>query len=344
MSRNPEKDMLKSWGSFDTTIKLCLQAFKKGNINRYQRLLETLESTFYKFDEDWRIYKDETIKKSSGTIEAFNANTETEDGGQKAAYFHNEAWSEGQLGRYVDTRELLQEVLDEKSNSGDLVKTDQNVINAEFIVNDIKTDIKTVETTIENLKLDIGGFEDQSMPPTVALGHENLISKLKAQIETDIRGKVLNKLESAAVPADPEYNNLGLQNKFMSFSEKNKAELNSCTILLAKKVAPVIYEPKVAVAAISPEHADIPGHAVYKPQAQIYLEKTKPLKFSGDDLDFPEFKRKWLAQVNKANLPEETELDKLRDALPCDASRGIYSCMISYCLPVALEENSLYPS
>ena len=73
MSRNPEKDMLKSWGSFDTTIKLCLQAFKKGNINRYQRLLETLESTFYKFDEDWRIYKDETIKKSSGTIEAFNA-------------------------------------------------------------------------------------------------------------------------------------------------------------------------------------------------------------------------------------------------------------------------------
>ena len=54
-------------------IKLGLQAFKKGNINRYQRLLETLESTFYKFDEDWRIYKDETIKKSCGTIEAFNA-------------------------------------------------------------------------------------------------------------------------------------------------------------------------------------------------------------------------------------------------------------------------------
>ena len=57
--------MLKAFGSFDTTIKLCLQAYKKQNTNRYERLLGTLETTFYKLDEEWRIFKDDTIKKVS---------------------------------------------------------------------------------------------------------------------------------------------------------------------------------------------------------------------------------------------------------------------------------------
>ena len=64
--------------------------------------------------------------------------------------------------------------------------------------------------------------------------------------------------------------------------------------------------------------------ADYKAEKQVYLEKSKPPKFSGEDLDFPEFKRKWLSQVNKANLPEETELDKLRDNIPKDAKDQLY--------------------
>ena len=88
-SRHPDREMLKSWGSFDTTIKLCLQAFKKQNVNRYQRLLETLESTFYKFDEDWRFFKEDAIKKSCGTEESFNGSSQTEDGGSKLNFQHN---------------------------------------------------------------------------------------------------------------------------------------------------------------------------------------------------------------------------------------------------------------
>ena len=61
-----------------------------------------------------------------------------------------------------------------------------------------------------------------------------------------------------------------------------------------------------------------------KPREQVFLEKTKPPKFSGEDLDFPEFQRKWASQVHKANLPEETELDKLRDAVPREAKDQLY--------------------
>ena len=57
---------------------------------------------------------------------------------------------------------------------------------------------------------------------------------------------------------------------------------------------------------------------------EVYLEKSKHPKFSGDDLDFAEFKRKWASQVPKAYLPEETELDKLRDAVPMEARDQLY--------------------
>ena len=84
--------MLKSWGSFDTTIKLCLQAYKKENIIRYVRLLETLESTYYKFDEDWRIFKEDLIKKF-GSEDAFNATTAADDGVAKPNITYD-SWSD----------------------------------------------------------------------------------------------------------------------------------------------------------------------------------------------------------------------------------------------------------
>ena len=43
-----------------------------------------------------------------------------------------------------------------------------------------------------------------------------------------------------------------------------------------------------------------------------------PPKFSGCEIDFPEFSRKWKAIVTPANLPEEAELDRLRDSLTKD--------------------------
>ena len=50
----------------------------------------------------------------------------------------------------------------------------------------------------------------------------------------------------------------------------------------------------------------------------VHLKKVDPPTFSGDEVDFPEFHRKWLAVVGPAHLPEEAEVDRLRDALPKD--------------------------
>ena len=60
-SRNPEKEMLGSWRSFELTVKLCKQAHIRGKVARYKGLLTTLETTFYKFYRDFGAYKEDTI-------------------------------------------------------------------------------------------------------------------------------------------------------------------------------------------------------------------------------------------------------------------------------------------
>ena len=322
VSRHPDKDMVRSWGSFDTTIKLCKQAHTKQNVKRYLALLQTLETTFYKFDEDWRIFKEDSIKKIFKTEEAFNGTTDTE-GVTAPNVEHNDSWNDLQLERFIDTRELLQDVLDQHAVGGGATALDQRTLDAEFAVDDIKADLKSLQDSISKLKLEIEGHDDQQMPVSTAMGYEHIIDKLQAKIETDLRAKVLAKLAVSEEPSDPEFSNAKLREKYGDFAESNKSSLHTCTMLLVKKALPRQVEEKPSLTPTSQDNGSSSASG-YKPREQVFLEKSKPPKFSGDDLDFPEFKRKWLSQVNKANLPEETELDKLRDAVPKDAKDQLY--------------------
>ena len=155
MSRYPDKEMLKSWGSFDTTVKLCKNAYSQQTVKRYENLLKTLETTYYKFDEDWRLYKDDTIKKTCKTEDAFNGYSD--DG--VPIFQHNDKWAENQLAVYIDTQELLQEILDQQATGGGSENTSKHGVDAEFAVSVIKADMKSLGESIEKLKLEIEGHE-----------------------------------------------------------------------------------------------------------------------------------------------------------------------------------------
>ena len=57
---------------------------------------------------------------------------------------------------------------------------------------------------------------------------------------------------------------------------------------------------------------------------QTYLKKLDPPKWNGDLIEFAEFKRKWQSQVSKANLPADSELDRLRESIPLQASKTLF--------------------
>ena len=62
-------------------------------------------------------------------------------------------------------------------------------------------------------------------------------------------------------------------------------------------------------------------------QNHLSLKKSDPPKFSGNIVDWPEFERKWAAQVHNLGLPEDTELDKLKENLPSEGKNMLYTVL-----------------
>ena len=79
MSRHPDKAMLDSWGSFDTSVKLSNQALSSVKTSRFKNLSQLVHENYFKFDRDWRTYKAETILKVCKTEDAFNEQKEDEE-------------------------------------------------------------------------------------------------------------------------------------------------------------------------------------------------------------------------------------------------------------------------
>ena len=55
-----------------------------------------------------------------------------------------------------------------------------------------------------------------------------------------------------------------------------------------------------------------------------FLKKQEVPKFSGDCLDFMEFKRKWSNQVSSHNPPSTYELDRLKENIPVEGQKMLY--------------------
>ena len=318
MSRHPDKDMQKSYKGFDTSVKLCKHAHTAGKTARFKALLETLQTNYYKFEEDFDLYKSDTIQKTCKTETAFNAIIESE-GEQVPVFPQNDAWLDAQLNIYVVIRDLLQDILDAASEPVEakaVLKEDVNLV-----VEDFKAECERVHNSIIKLKSEIESSADQNMAPNVVMSYENIIQKLLTKIDQEIKGKVEKKLSLSEPARDQEFSDQKIISKFASYSTEQKAELDVCSMLLVRKCIPREEELKPSVYNGSSTDSSFRAD---KPREQVFLEKTKPPKFSGEDLDFPEFQRKWASQVHKANLPEETELDKLRDAVTREAKDQLY--------------------
>ena len=237
-----------------------------------------------------------------------------------------DAWVEVQLNRFIDNTDLLQDELDLGADpkSG-------NAYDVEFAIEEIKIDMDSIKDSVTKLESDIAEYGVAQIVPEVFKGFETVIAKYEQKIETELKQKVMAKLAVATESSDAAYSNANLRTMFGTFCRKQKQTLEKCGIEIIKKLATTpaaTGEGKVnttGMLASGTTADDLSSLSLgHRPREQVYLEKTKPPKFNGDELEFPEFKRKWLSQVNKANLPEETELDKLRDAVPKDAKDQLY--------------------
>ena len=92
------------------------------------------------------------------------------------------------------------------------------------------------------------------------------------------------------------------ESEHWNFTSTERAKINSLRDVIGKKVKVPEATPNIQVPQFSQ-------------RKEVDLKKSEPPKFNGNVIEFPEFKRKWKALVSKAGLPEESEVDKLKDAV-----------------------------
>ena len=110
MSRFPERDMVKSYGNFETLVKLVDQALKssKTRVLKLNELRAKLETSYFALDETFRLYKLDHIEKVSKSLLEFNA---LDDDG-KAKVPTNDEWADKQMADYIHWTESLEDKIE----------------------------------------------------------------------------------------------------------------------------------------------------------------------------------------------------------------------------------------
>ena len=146
---------------------------------------------------------------------------------------------------------------------------------------------------------------------SITVSQAQVYKDLKADLISVIDSKIpillktmndLAKSETACTVDKEELSKINTQ--FDIFESSAKTKLYKMVQLLADKIT-------------NSSQPSSTGSSV-KSEA-IHLKKTDPPSFSGKEEDYPEFYRKWAAIVTPARLPEEAEIDRLREAIPKEA-------------------------
>ena len=176
-TRNLDKEMLKSHRNFSTTVKLCKDAHSGNKVARFKGLLSTLQTTFTKFDEDFALYKDDIIKKVTKSETAFNE-VVIEEGVEIPAFENSDSWADTQFLKFVETRDLLENVLDAATQPA---AAEVKAVDSELAVDVVRAEFLSLESSIDKLMTEIEN-QISRCQPTLPWGSRALLTSLYLEL------------------------------------------------------------------------------------------------------------------------------------------------------------------
>ena len=226
---------------------------------------------------------------------------------------YNDPWFLSVKKEFQRVNRAVVAFLESKSNSNGAAASnsgeEQKIVVAakaevERVISKVRLESKQVTQSIDETFKKL--HSHTSINPNQSQIYSNLQQHLVAVIDDKIPSLLatLYSVASSAEQAEVE----DVRKEFASFEDQEKTRLYQLVQVIAEKTS--------FAQAGSSSRQDGVGHVK---GGAVHLKKMEAPKFSGEETDFPEFHRKWLAVVAPANLPEEAEVDRLRDALPKEA-------------------------
>ena len=271
--------------------------------NKLEDLKNKLEAAYLKFDEDYRFYKADVIEKESKTLEAFNGSSGDPP---EPSFPQNDAWSETMMMNFINKTEEIEEKIESLQSAISEAKPEVGIGEADdqtTLLAEVDSEKTSIKKSVEAFSAEIDSLDEINLTKATAL--ERFSEKIKMRIET-----AKDKVRRLTGPD---------KNDAEEFLDLESAKIDSILLQICSKIP----ESK-EFGASAPTNAD---HGV-KPAVdheRVHLEKSKPPKFKGDIVEFPEFKRRWKNIVGKAKLPPEAEIERLKECIPAEAKDQLYA-------------------
>ena len=315
LSRALGKAMVKSLDTYKVffdQLSRCVDPVKPAMPRSHKAIREKLDNSFVNVCTDWVAYKRDT----GLTDEDFNKIDATS---QVAVIEHNDTWFEAFKDEYYCICEKSDDKLEEmenqnKGNSEEVsetkadleekVKLQQSKKQSEFLLSQIGAESDDIEASIKKLESEVNSIPAGGLKVNKAMGYKSVIKEITERLNVGLDSKVMQVLPLLEDAESTKKNTV-----FIQFLSVQRSKLRKILESIEEKV-----EMKLPISSQGDNT---------RPE-QTFLKKTDPPKFDGDMVTYPDFRRKWKANVSKANLSAESELDRLRDNVPEKAAKMLF--------------------
>ena len=297
-----------AYNNAESKVDLIIKAKR---YDKYAAISVQLEEKYDALSIAWESYKENILEKDDKTEEDFNATISSES--DKYAYRYNDHWKADKHKSFVN---LFNTLMDDKPSETEAVEPKVNLVEVSqinFVCQEMENLITLAKSNVANLHSEIEAIANDTLEESVVTRYANLIKAQRERITKDLSEKLNVRLTYSDVGVENTCTKEHMINQISSFTSDQLQKLDVIEVMLTLKVKP------------KSSSKESFGHSRSSTE-KVLLEKSKPPKFNGDIIEYPEFKRKWKALVESAKLPTEAELDKLKDAVPKTAKDQLYGC------------------
>ena len=214
------------------------------------------------FTQSFHFYKIDVITKECKTEVAFNGAVE---GAQ--TYPYNDTWSDAQITKYIEKTESIEDKVKEKEKEEIDQETKPATENTDYLAGELESDKNSLVQSVDSFASAVNSAEKISL--TVASAMEKYCDKLKDRL-----GMLVQKSRLADTVTKQKINDV---------ITLETAKLDSTLLQICTKVEDTNpARPQEQRSSSSTPHV----------REQVHLEKSKPPRFRGDVVEYPEFKRK----------------------------------------------------
>ena len=310
MTRGTEKKLLQSHSNFESVAEMISKAcdpVRPTFVKRLAKNSNDLDEVYKDLYHDFRMYKSDVNDPDD-----FNSKDEHE----KDKYEHNDSWMDSIKEKYYDLAEKADAKLEELSAGGQSQVEEKAVEMQEAKDKEVLKIRKLVEDQLQ--------AEKKAIADSVTVASNTVISLPDSSIGTVQGQAIRSSLYDINTRMDFQLQKL-LEQLLGMLDDKEEENFRRLNLEFIGLQRARIDSIEMAIVAKAKEMPAAGGHgqlgAGHSGSGKTYLRKVDPPKFNGDILEFPEFKRKWTANVTREKMEEDSELDRLRDNVPESARK-----------------------